>query len=239
MKKPNLNQVFDGLNNLNLEHARGRLMRGSTYRDLSTIMLVPTRGLIPVKVVQSWLGMMTAMNQKFLRLFIENMEVGDAYNHGIKVILENPELSKWKYVLTCEEDNCPPPDGLLKLYESMNKFDVVSGLYWTKGAETGQPMIYGDPRVMPRNFLPQIPIPETVQECNGVGMGFCLFKLNMFKKMPEPWFRTLQEYVHGQGARMATQDLYFCQEAAKFGFRFAVDNRVRVGHWSQADGIMW
>ena len=227
-----------GRNNTNIEAARDRLIRGRSYRDLSTICVVPTRGMIPSKVVQSWMNLAAPMNQKFMRLFIENMEVGDAYNHAIELILDNPELAKWKYVLTLEEDNIVPPDGLLRLYESIQKFDVVSGLYWTKG-ENGQPMIYGNPKEMPKNFIPQLPIPDALQECNGVGMGFCLFQLKMFKKMPKPWFKTLQEYTPNQGMRMATQDLYFCQEAAKYGFRFAVDNRIRVGHYDVGSDMTW
>jgi hypothetical protein len=216
-----------GGHNQNLDQSRARLIQGGTYKDLSTICIVPTRGLIHYKVVQSWMSLMTAMNQKFFRIFISNMEVGEAYNAGIEMVLNNPELSKWKYILTMEEDNLPPPDGLLKLYESMHKYDVVGGLYWTKGEEYSQPMIYGDPKVMPKNCAPQLPIPGTVQECNGLGMGFNLFKLSMFKdeKIPKPWFKTVQE----NGAQF-TQDLYFYLNAAKEGYRFACDNRVLVGH---------
>lgn len=238
MKKQELQDIFIGAHNADLERARGRLLRGNSYKDLSTVCVIPTRGMISAKVVQSWLGLMAPMNQKFLRIFVEKMEVGEAYNAGIETILGNAELSTWKYVLTLEEDNCPPPDGLLKLYESMDKFDVVSGLYWTKG-EAGQPMVYGDPKVMPKNFIPQVPIADTVQECNGLGMGFGLFKLEMFKKIPKPWFKTVQEYIPGQGSRVGTQDLYFFQEAAKYGYRFASDNRVRVGHYSAGDDRMW
>jgi len=116
------------------------------------------------------------------------MEVGQAYNTLIEGILANPELSKYKYILTIEEDNMPSVDGLLKLYESMDKYDVVQGLYWTKG-EGGQPMIYGDPKVMPKNFIPQMPRIGEVMQCNGLGMGFNLFKLDMFKDpdIPKPW----------------------------------------------------
>ena len=227
-----------GRNNENLELARGRLIRGDSYKDLSTICIIPTRGVIPVRVVQSWLGLASPMNQKFTRIFIEKMEVGDAYNAGIETILAHPDLSKWKYVLTLEEDNCPPPDGLLKIYEGMKHFDAVGGLYWVKG-ENGQPMIYGDPGKMPKDFVPQLPIPDRIQECNGLGMGFTLFKLDMFKKMPKPWFKTLQDYTPGQGMRACTQDLYFFQEAAKHGYRFASDNRIRVGHWDEANQTMW
>ena len=189
---------------------------------------------------------MTAMNQKFVRLPIKNMEVADAYNAGIKMILENPELSKWKYVLTLETDNMPPPDGLLKLYESMDKVDcyglgktdVVGGLYWTKG-ENGQPMIYGDPRIFPKNFIPQVPIPDSLQPSNGLGMGFTLFKLDMFKKVEPPWFRTVQEYTYGQGAKMGTQDLMFFEKAARHGYRFACDTRCKVGHLDPSTGTIW
>jgi hypothetical protein len=229
---------LEGIHNSDLERARGRLMRGSTYKDLSTVCLIPTRGLISAKVVQSWLGLMTPMNQKFVRIFLEKMEVGDAYNNGIKMILDHPDLSKWKYILTLEEDNCPPPDGVLKLYEGMAKFDAVGGLYWTKG-EQGQPMIYGNVNELPKNFVPQLPIPDSVQPCNGLGMGFTLFKLDMFKKVPAPWFRTLQEFVPGQGTRACTQDLYFFQEAAKHGYKFACDTRCRVGHYDSSTDTCW
>lgn len=222
-----------GWHNENIDVSRARLIRGETYRDLSTIWVTPTRGAIPAKIVQNWMNVQTPMNQKFTRVFMENMEVADAYNQAIECIMNNNELKKWRYVLTVEEDNMPPSDGLLKLYEGMKKFDVVSGLYWTKG-EGGQPMIYGDPKVMPKNFLPQVPQFDTQQECNGLGMGFTLFKLSIFKKMPKPWFRTLQE-----NGKVCTQDLFFFNEAASHGYKFACDTRVKVGHYDQNTGMVW
>ena len=195
--------------------------------------------MLPAKVYfDSWANLMTPMNQQVFRLPIIGMEVGDAYNKALEMILENPVLSKFKYILTLEHDNLPPPDGLLKLYESMDKFDVVGGLYWTKG-EVGQPMIYGDPQIYPKNFIPQIPKPESLQECNGLGMGFTLFKLSIFNKIPKPWFKTLQEYDINKGASAATQDLYFFQNAAREGFKFACDTRVKVGHLAIAEGVVW
>src|SRR5690349_13340576 len=97
------------------------LKRAKTYEDLSTICIVPTRGMIHAKVVQSWMGLMAPMNQKFTRIFAIGLEVGEAYSATIENILANEELSKWKYILTLEEDNMPPPDGLLKLYEGMGQ----------------------------------------------------------------------------------------------------------------------
>ena len=230
-----------GQHNKDLDVSIARLKQSGTYKDLSTIIICPTRGMIPAKVVQSWMGLMRPMNQKVIGpMFGIGMEVGESYNNMIQSILDNPELSQWKYILTIEEDNCPPADGLLKLYESMEEYDVVQGLYWTKG-EGGQPMIYGDPAIMPKNFIPQMPRPGVVQAANGLGMGFNLFKLDIFKdpNIPKPWFKTVQEIVPGQGARAYTQDLYFYENAAKAGYKFACDNRVLVGHYDINADKMW
>lgn len=215
-----------------------RLEAANAYRDLSTICLVPTRGTISARVVQNWMGMMTPMNQKFMRMFMIGMEVGAAYQNAIEMILANPELSKWKYILTVEEDNTMPPDGLIKLYESIDDFDAIGGLYWTKGPE-GQPMCYGNPNAFPINFIPQIPAPDAITRCNGLGMGFTLFKLDMFKKIEKPWFKTVQSYEPGTGVKAYTQDLYFFEKATKAGYKFACDSRVKIGHFDAVQDIIW
>lgn len=235
-----------GAHNSDISRSRDRLIKGSSYRDLSTICLVPTRGSIPARVVQSWFGMMTPMNQKFVRIFLTGMEVGDAYSQAIEYIVSEPNLCGWRYVLTLEEDNMPPPDGLLKLYEAIEgkvdgqKYSAVGGLYWTKG-ELGQPMIYGDPLEAPLNFVPQIPVPDTLQRCNGLGMGFTLFRLDMLKdkRLARPLFKTEQSYIPGVGTRGYTQDLYFFEQAGKWGYRFACDTRVKVGHYDINTDTVW
>jgi hypothetical protein len=223
-----------GFHNQDIDKSISRLVRGQTYKDLSTIWITPTRGSIKPKVVSSWLGLQKPMNQQFFGpLFVENDEVGNAYQKAFEMVLDHPDLSKWKYILTVEEDNLPPSDGLLKLYESITDYDCVGGLYWTKG-ESGQPMIYGDPGVMPRNFIPQVPRPDTVQHCNGLGMGFNLWKIDMFKKLPRPWFKTVQE-----AGKAFTQDLWFYNNAGAAGFKFACDTRVKVGHLDVVSGMVW
>jgi len=235
-------QIHVGKNNADFDESVARLEKGNTYKDLSTIWITPTRGVLKHRVVSSWMSVIRPMNQMFLGpLFFEGDEVGVAYQKAFDLVLSHPELSKWKYVLSVEEDNLPPPDGVLKLYESIEKgYDCVGGLYWTKSAKDSeifsQPMIYGDPNVMPKNFLPQVPRPDTLQPCNGLGMGFNLWRIESFNKlkdMPKPWFKTIQEV-----GKAYTQDLWFYQEAAKYGLRFACDTRVRVGH-IDSQNIVW
>jgi hypothetical protein len=246
MSQPTIITPEGGFHNRDLQRAQDRLIRGNTYKDLSTVCVVPTRGVISARVIQSWFSLMTPMNQRFTRIFMSGMEVGEAYSQAIEFILASPELSKWKYVLTLEEDNMPPPDGLLKLVEAIEgkvdgqRYDVVGGLYWTKG-EGGQPMIYGDPDVLPINFIPQLPRIEGVQRTNGLGMGFNLFRLEMFRdpKLERPLFKSQQEYMPGVGMRAYSQDLYFYERAGALGYRFACDTRVKVGHYDYENDFVW
>lgn len=237
-----------GFHNANLPAARDRLMKGSTYKDLSTIIVVPTRSCGPSlcpRVMTSWMSLMRPMNQAVAGpYFMAGYEVGDAYN----TIIEQIQASgnHFKYLLTLEDDVMPPPDGLLKLYESIegkvdgNKYDVVQGIYWTKG-EAGQPMIYGGVNDVPINFRPQLPLIESVQPARGLGMGFNLFRFDMFKdeKLVKPWFKTLQEFIPGTGAKAYTQDLYFYERAGALGYKFACDTRVRCGHYDHVNDIVW
>lgn len=234
MNEPKIIVPDYGYHNKDVTASANRLEKSKSHLDLSTIIICPTRGVIPARVVQSWQGLIRPMNQRVIGpIFAINMEVGNAYNNMIEMILANPDLSNYKFILTIEDDNCPPPDGLIKLYENMDKYDVIGGLYWTKGPG-GQPMIYGDPEAMPFSFIPQPPKAEEVQRCNGLGMGFNLFKMDIFKKMEKPWFKTCQEVIPGKGVQCYTQDLYFYENAGKQGFKFACDNRVRVGHLDHA-----
>jgi hypothetical protein len=227
-----------GVHNLDPEASAARIRKGKAYRDLSTVCVIPTRGKVDSRVVESWWSLIPAMNQPFVRIMVRGMEVADAYNSAIETILAHPQLKEWKYVLTLEEDNMPPPDGLLRLYESIDEYAAVGGLYWTKGIE-GQPMVYGRPGTVPM-FAPQVPEPKAVVECNGLGMGFTLFDMDLFRdeKIERPWFKTLQTYGPG-GSANATQDLYFFQHARDAGHRVACDTRVRVGHYDDRTDVVW
>jgi hypothetical protein len=221
-----------GANNTDPKAAE-RIAKSNTYRDLSTVWVTPTcnHQLDDQVVFQSWMSLQVPMNQKFCRLCVANAEVGDAYNAAVELIL-NDQI-KWKYMLTVEVDNLPPKDGLLRLYESVDKFDVVGGLYWMKG-EGGTPHIYGNPDE-PGTFMPQVPIENTVQPCNLMGMGFTLFNVDIFRKLPKPWFKTASVEDTGE----FTQDGYFFKKAGEAGFKFAVDNRVKVGHIDFSTRKIW
>lgn len=214
-----------GLHNTNLEQSIERVEKSKMYKDLSTIIICPTRGLFPTRVVQSWMKLIRPMNQVVAGpIFAESMQVDEAYNGLINYILNNDYLKNFKYILTIEEDNLPPADGLLKLYESIDEYDVVGGLYWSK-SENGFPMMFGDPSKGIYDSAPQVPKHGEVVRVNALGMGFNLFKLEMFKNIESPWFKTVE-----QEDGLLTQDFYFYRKAAEKNYKFACDCRILVGH---------
>lgn len=231
MIEPQIVTTFDaGYHNQNLGLAVKRLEKAAAYKDLSTIVVIPALGTIPTKVAASFMNLYAPPNQKRVTLWAVGQEVGEAYTRCIEMILAHPELSKFKYILTMEHDNLPPPDGHIRLLQAMEahpEYSCVGALYWTKG-EGGQPQIWGNPKE-PLNFKPLPPDPNGgLVECVGTGMGFNLFRLDMFKdkKLRRPWFKTQSD-----SGGVATQDLYFWGDAFKHGYRAAIDCSVKVGHY--------
>lgn len=236
---------FRGIHNSNLDKTVKRLVQTNAYKNQSTVIICPSRGKIAAKVIWSWNGLIRPMNQLvYGPIFALGIEVGEAYEKMIEGVLTNPVTKDFKYILTIEEDNCPPADGLLKLYEAIEgkvngrKYDVVGGLYFTKG-EGGQPMIYGHPMEVPKSFRPYPPQPGQIVEANGLGMGFNLFRASIFKDLPKPWFKSQLEEIPGKGMKCMGQDLYFYEKAAEKGLKFACDCRVLVGHYEFERDMMW
>jgi hypothetical protein len=230
MKPQLIMQDFGGVHNADVSGARARLIKGGTWKKQRIIVVLPAADTIPAKVALSHWNLAFPPNNGVVRILAQGMEVGDAYSSAIEGILNHPDLSQWEYVLTIEHDNAPPPDGVVKLIERMEEhpeLSCIGGLYYTKG-HGGVCQIWGDPKDPVTNFRPQLPDPAGgLVECCGTGMGFNLWRLSMFKdpKLRKPWFVT--QVKNG----MATQDLYFWNDARKHGYRCAIDCSVKVGHY--------
>jgi hypothetical protein len=224
-------------------------IRGNTYRDQSTVVIMPSREeRIHHRVTSALHGMIAPMNQKRYIMFCVGDEVGIAYNKMIQSILDHPDLKNWKYVMTVESDNIVPHDAHIRLLETIDaqKWDAVSGLYFTKG-EYNMPMAYGDParfestgelEFTPRNVTEALAAGQ-VMPVNGIAMGCALWNMDLFRQVPAPWFVTVADIVGGNTIEAMTQDLYFCREARRRGHRFAVDMRVRVGHLDLMSGEVY
>lgn len=273
------------------------LPKGKTFQDLSTIIILPTRGVVEEKkthicskcktkhdyvsttvngmspiFVEAWKRLVKPMNVPVLEMIVQGMEVGAAYSTAIDQILANPALNKFKYILTVEDDNIIPfiPNSqgpLMYLYEDIEKYnlDVVGGLYWTKG-NPSMPLLYGNPKEKREKsagmFKVRFPGKKQkkgrsgkfnndgsdwtdgeIVECNGSGMGFTLFKMDIFRdpRLKKPFFETISDHgtTEKPGIRQYTQDLQGMERIRELGYKIAIDTRIKIGHLDIKSGIIY
>jgi len=231
-------QSFGGRHNETIEQTHQRLLKDGGWKKQRIVVILPASNTMSTKVALSHWNLMFPPNQAVMRIVAQGMEVGAAYSEAIEGILAHPELSKWEYILTLEHDNMPPPDGVLSLLRRMEEhpeYSCIGGLYYTKG-EGGVAQIWGDPTDPVLNFRPQPPVPGQLIECCGTGMGFNLWRMEMFKdkKIDRPLFRTIADKTG-----IGTQDLEFWGKARKYGYRCAIDCGVLVGHHDGGADFTW
>ena len=237
--------VGEGIHNKNLEAASQRLTEHGSWKKQRIVYIIPGGNKIMPEVYLSHRNLIFPPNQAMVPMFIKGAEVGAAFQAAIDLTLANPVLRDFEYVLTIEHDNiCSKGNEVLKLLAALEKnpeYAAISGLYWTKG-EGGVPQIWGDIKDPVQNYRPQVPRPGEVVESYGIGMGFVLYRMSMFreleaKQVPKPWFKTLGKEPDDKG--VGTQDLYFWGQVARpNGFRCAVDCSTTIGHIAD-DGRIW
>jgi hypothetical protein len=66
-------------------------------------------------------------------------------------------------------------------------------------------------------------------EMEKIGLGVCLIKMEVFKKLPRPWFG--HEFRSGSNA-MVGEDIFWCHNVRKLGYRIWIDAALsmHVGH---------
>jgi hypothetical protein len=237
---PTWSEASVGFHNANLPASTVRFLQGASWKKQDTIILLPAAKMVPTKAAMSWMNLLSPPNQSAPKIGMIGMEVGEAYSTAIEQVLAHPQLKDHRYILTIEHDNIPPQDGLLRLLKHMEEhpeFACIGGLYWTKGPG-GVPQIWGDPKDPLINFRPQPPNPNGgLVECCGTGMGFNLWRTEMFRdpKLRRPWFRTVASATEGVG----TQDLYAWGDFRKHGYRCAIACDVLVGHYDVKEDKTW
>lgn len=209
------------------------LLTGDTYRDRSHAIITPSRGVIHAEVYGAHLDMRQVPGSiKSIRIVVTGDEVGVAYNRAIRTVLDYKE--KFRYLIFLEDDMLPPVDGFERLLASIEahpEMAGISGLYYTK-EEPKVPLVLG---------FPDQPQDATVRgfkhgdfvECNIVPQGFGIFRTDMYRDLPFPW------YVSGGVHRNDTQDVAFCRKARAKGYRFAVDTSIPCGHLDLTSGRVY
>lgn len=148
---------------------------------------------------------------------------------------------KAKYLYFIDEDVTPPPHALRQLIyhlEHWPKAAVAAGIYCHKSPPS-MPMVfrgngggpYWDWKV------------GEVFDCSGVGMGCALIRVDAFKTIEKPYFKTVDNqkaFLDGVNMGEAwTEDLYFCHKLTtakgpgvpEGGWQILADGGILPDHW--------
>jgi hypothetical protein len=174
------------------------------FHDRRIFVVCPTRNKLDPEVQESWNDLLWPQNAVHHLKFAKGWEVGQAYDTLVKVIRDSKDYGEFPYILTIEDDNLPPRDGVEKLLQVMESgpWDAVAGLYHTKDPRR-TPLVLGDvegyKKTGRQDFSPidvsKIPQGQRTVEVLAVPMGFTLWRMSFFRDVPEPWYLTTQGMV--------------------------------------------
>ena len=156
--------------------------------------------------------------------------VGEIFVPFAREMLASKALEyKCDYLFMVDDDMMAPVDLFYKLVK--HDVDIVAPLAFTRNAPhkpvmfktiEGYDQVVGKPYSINTTVL-NYPKDRLV-ECDAVGFGSALIKMEVFKKMSQPWF---------MGSVGTGEDIHFCIAAKKLGFRVFMDTATKLGHLSK------
>lgn len=132
------------------------------------------------------------------------------------------------YLYMIDDDMMCPDDLFERLYR--HNVDLVAPLAFTRNFPH-HPVLYqtveGFDPVMQKEYIINTQLKSypknSLIECDAVGFGAALIKAEVIRKVPAPRFMT----TTGSG-----EDIFFCSQARKQGFKVFMDTSTKLGHLS-------
>lgn len=133
---------------------------------------------------------------------------------------------KFDYIFFVDDDMICPRDLFERLYKHQK--DIVAALAFTRFAPH-RPVLYlieeGYDQVAKKNYYTSKSYfnypKDTLVQCDAVGFGAVLIKVDVFNKLQQPWF------TPGTGRG---EDIQFCYDAGKAGYKVYMDTATKLGH---------
>lgn len=145
-------------------------------------------------------------------------------------LVELAQKENSDYVFFLDDDVMPPVDVLKHLYPVLAKdknIGAVAGIYPAK-TNPPEPMVY---KQLGKGPFYNWKYGE-IFEVEGIATGCMLINMEVFKKIPKPWFKTEAEDPNGKPRPYnITDDLYFCNKALEAGFKLMAHGGVICSQW--------
>lgn len=197
------------------------LQESSPMRTLDSFkILVATPHSYPAIFKEWFVSYEQLLKPKNTRLYMDpNLPLDVNRNNAVKEALE----SNCEYIFFIDHDNILPSNLLIKLLEY--NVPVVGALYFER-KYPHLPLIYTFEQDF-QTVRVEYNYPKGLVRCDVIGLGCSLFKMEVFKQMPEPWF--CYEY---KDRVWGTEDIAFFHKLKEVGVPVLIDTINTVGHLS-------
>ena len=187
------------------------------------LIAVPTFENIKPQCFKSIFGLTNPKNFNLYFDYVKGYDCARARNEIAKLAIKH----NFDYVLMIDSDVSVPKETVNKLLDC--KTDVALGWYYKKRTKTDETVIFdfgkdftGKNMIYGKTLYER----EDPFEIKGGGLGISLVNVNVFRKMPYPYFK----YVIYDNDTILSEDLYFCNEARKYGMQIKCNPSVKGGH---------
>ncbi len=171
---------------------------------------IPTLGRpVPLDWALNFKGMNPPINFNVIYHIVKGKQVADARNEIARAALEKDA----KYLFFIGDDTVCPPHTLRQLIyrmENTPNIGVVGGVYCSK-SDPPAPLVFKENG---GGSFWDWKVGEFF-ECTGLGMDCTLIRVDVLKKIPEPWFKTVDvdNYLDAtNSAECWTEDLFFLRK---------------------------
>lgn len=180
---------------------------------------MPTMGSVPTNVVRSIISL-TKKHPEYTYAFSENSLVYDARNGMADIAI----TYGFDYLMFIDSDIVFREDAVDKLIE--HNADVCTGVYYSR-RDDHEPLIFSE--IKPRTLFHKAKLTKVkevlpYQQIEACGMGFCLIKTDVLKKIKKR-HKTPFEPIKGMG-----EDYSFCYKCKKHGIKIYADGDITLFH---------
>ena len=188
---------------------------------MKILIAVPTFETITPETFKSIYNIRRNPNYELHFDFVKGYDCAVARNKIVKKVLDGG----FDYVLFVDSDMIIPEDALEHMLEY--PVDVCFGLYPHKNTKDGFAEIF---KPKDGDFTERFTYKELEEyirvDVKGGGFGCVLIKSEVFMWLMYPWF----QFVSYTNETFLSEDLYFCGNATRAGFKLQADTRVKCGH---------
>lgn len=187
-------------------------------------LCVPTYGVgIDPEIYKNHLNLIASSQGliKYTGITI-NQLIHIARNELVEEVLNDEYVDKKNdFILWLDSDVIVAP-GIVRRLISHN-LDIVSGIYFQK-CPPFYPLVMKKKEDSDKFARLLSAYPEGLQKIDRIGFGCVLTRVNVFTKIPKPWFEWTKE---------SGEDIDFCIKAEKYGIDIYYDSAVVCGHMGE------